>query len=89
VFLLAYALSRYLISTSVAIGVVVVFLGVVMQGVLDYVLSYGWQEGIRPGSIVTPVLIQAFVTALLTPWILVLLNRAKRNLGLRQVSIRE
>ena len=49
VFLIAYALSRYLISTSVAIGIIVVFLGVIMQGVFDYVLSYGWQAGISAG----------------------------------------
>jgi rod shape-determining protein MreD len=89
VFLMAYALSRYLISTSVAIGIVVVFLGVIMQGIFDYVLTYGWQAVSRPGTIVEPVLVQAFMTALLTPWILMLLDKAKRNLGLRQVSIRE
>ena len=36
VFLLAYGLSRYLISTSVAIGIVAVFIGVILQGVCDY-----------------------------------------------------
>jgi rod shape-determining protein MreD len=89
VFLLAYGLSRYLISTSVAIGIVVVFLGVLIQGVFDYVVSLGWKTGLRPGTLVMPVLVQAIITAFLTPWVLAILNWAKRSLGLRQVSVRE
>lgn len=89
VFLLAYALSRYLISTSVAIGIVVVFIGVLIQGVFDYVVSLGWETGLRPGTLVMPVLVQAIITAFLTPWVLAILNWAKRSLGLRQVSVRE
>jgi len=89
VFLLAYALSRYLISTSAAIGMVVVFLGVIIQGGFDYVVRFGWETGMRPGTMVAPVLIQALITALLTPWILLLLTKAKRSFGLRQITIRE
>jgi rod shape-determining protein MreD len=88
-FLLAYGLSRYLISTSVAIGIVVVFIGVLIQGVFDYVVSLGWETGLRPGTLVTPVLVQAIITAFLTPWVLAIINWAKRSLGLRQVSVRE
>ncbi|HUN59573.1 MAG TPA: rod shape-determining protein MreD [Candidatus Binataceae bacterium] len=89
VFLLAYALSRYLISTSVAIGIVVVFIGVLIQGLFDYVVSLGWQTGLRPGTLVAPVLIQAVITAFLTPWVLAIMSWAKRSLGLRQISVRE
>jgi rod shape-determining protein MreD len=88
-FLLAYGLSRYLISTSVAIGIVAVFLGVLIQGVFAYILSLGWQTGLRPSSLLMPVLVQALITGLLTPWILILLTWAKRSCGLRQVSVRE
>jgi len=88
-FLLAYGLSRYLISTSVAIGIVAVFLGVLIQGVFAYIVSLGWQTGLRPGALLVPVLVQALITALLTPWILILLAWAKRSFGLRQVSVRE
>jgi hypothetical protein len=38
---------------------------------------------------VMPVLVQALITAFLTPWVLILMNWAKRSLGLRQVSVRE
>jgi rod shape-determining protein MreD len=89
VFLLAYGLSRYLISTNVAIGIVVVFIGVVIQGIFDYVVNLGWETGLRPGTLVRPVLVQALITAFLTPWVLAIMNWAKRSLGLRQVSIRE
>ena len=89
VFLLAYGLSRYLISTSVAIGIVVVFIGVLIQGAFDYVVNLGWETGLRPGALVMPVLVQAIITAFLTPWVLAILNWAKRSLGLRQVSVRE
>jgi rod shape-determining protein MreD len=89
VFLLAYGLSRYLISTSVAIGVVVVFIGVLIQGVFDYVVNLGWETGLRPGTLATPVLAQAVITAFLTPWVLAILNWAKRSMGLRQISVRE
>jgi rod shape-determining protein MreD len=88
-FLLAYSLSRYLISTSVAIGIVAVFLGVLIQGVFAYIVSLGWQTGLRPASLVMPVLVQAVITALLTPWIFILLTWAKRSFGLRQVNVRE
>jgi rod shape-determining protein MreD len=89
VFLLAYGLSRYLISTSVAIGIVAVFIGVLLQGVCDYVVSLVWHTGLRAGTLVMPVLVQALITAFLTPWVLILMNWAKRSLGLRQVSVRE
>jgi rod shape-determining protein MreD len=89
VFLLAYGLSRYLISTSAAIGVVVVFIGVLIQGVFDFVVNLGWETGLRPGTLVMPVLVQALITAFLTPWVLVIMDWAKRSLGLRQVSVRE
>jgi rod shape-determining protein MreD len=88
-FLLAYGMSRYLISTSVAIAVVAVFLGVLLQGVFEYIVSLGWQTGLRPSTLLMPVLVQALITAALTPWVVLLLSWAKRGLGLRQVSVRE
>jgi hypothetical protein len=65
-----------------------VFIGVLIQGVFDYVVSLG-ETGLRPGTLVMPVLVQAIITAFLTPWVLAILNWAKRSLGLRQVSVRE
>jgi rod shape-determining protein MreD len=83
VFLLAYWLSRVLISTSTAIGVLAVFVGVILSDLGNYLLSSGFELPDRLRALMPPVLIQAAVTALLTPAVLGAMGWATRMTGLR------
>jgi rod shape-determining protein MreD len=83
VFLLAYWLSRVLISTSTAIGVLAVFAGVIFSDVGNYLVSSGFAPPERLGTLMPAVLIQAGITALLTPWVFGAMGWATRLAGLR------
>ena len=83
VFLLAYSLSRVLISSSTAIGVLAVFAGVIFSDLGNYVLSSGFAPSGSLGGMMPPVLIQAGVTALLTPPVFKTMGWATRVAGLR------
>jgi rod shape-determining protein MreD len=82
VFLLAYWLSRVLISHSAAIGAVAVFGGV-------YLLSSGFSAPVNLGGVIAPTLLQAAVTALFTPWVFGMTGWATSVVGLRQHGQRE
>jgi rod shape-determining protein MreD len=83
VFLLAYWLSRVLISTSTGIGVVAVFAGVIFNDVGNYLVSTGFAAADRLHALMPPVLIQAAVTALLTPSVFRITGWAAQQIGLR------
>ncbi len=86
VFLLAYWLSRALISTSTAIGVIAVFVGVIFSDVGNYLVSSGFATPDRLRALMPTVLIQAAVTALLTPSVFRFMGWAARLVGLRARS---
>jgi rod shape-determining protein MreD len=83
VFTFAYWLSRMLISTSTMIGVMVVFAGVVFTDVSNYLISSGFNPAERLRVLMPAVLIQAGVTALLTPSVFRVTGWATRAVGLR------
>jgi rod shape-determining protein MreD len=83
VFAFAYWLSRVVISTSTAIGVMAVFAGVVFSDLGNYVVSSGFAPGDRLHALVPAVLIQAAVTALLTPTVFRMTGWATQIVGLR------
>lgn len=89
VFLFAYWLSRSLISTSTIIGVVAVFFGVIATDLGNYVIGSRLAPFDRLGALMPPMLIQAAITALLTPSVFAVMGRATRMVGLRQRSLRE
>jgi rod shape-determining protein MreD len=82
VFLLAYCLSRVLISTSTAIGAIAVFAGVIFTDVGNYLISSGFAPPERLDALMPPVLIQSGITALLTPWVFAIMGRATQMVGL-------
>ncbi len=86
VFIFAYWLSRVLISSSTAIGVMVVFAGVIFSDIGNYLISSGFAPADRLHAIMPPVLIQAAVTALLTPSVFRIVTWAARRIGLRVQS---
>jgi rod shape-determining protein MreD len=83
VFMFAYWLSRMLISTSTAIGVMAVFIGVILSDVGNYLISSGFAPADRLHALMPVVLIQAAVTALLTPSVFRITGWAARTVGLR------
>jgi rod shape-determining protein MreD len=86
VFLFAYWLSRMLISTSSAVGVMAVFAGVIFSDISNYLISSGFTPDDRLHALMPAVLIQAAVTALLTPSVFRLTGWASRTVGLRMHS---
>jgi rod shape-determining protein MreD len=86
VFVFAHWLSRVLISTSTAIGVMAVFAGVIFSDIANYVISSGFAPADRLHVLMPAVLIQAAVTALLTPSVFRVTGWATRTVGLRMRS---
>jgi len=82
VFAFAYWLSRTLISTSTAIGVMAVFAGVIFSDVGNYLISSGFAPANRLHALLPAVLIQAAVTALLTPSVFRIMGWAVQTAGL-------
>jgi rod shape-determining protein MreD len=88
-YLVAYKLSRYLISTSTTIGVILVFVAAILTGLADSVGSLGFEAtsgalGMLPGLIA-----RAAVCALFTPGVFALMDGSKRAVGLRLRPVRE
>lgn len=88
-YLIAYALSRYLISTSTAIGAILVFLGVIMTGLANSVGNAGFEASSGVVGILPRLALQGAISALLTPWVFGLMGWGKRSVGLRPRSVRE
>ncbi|MBE3604000.1 rod shape-determining protein MreD [bacterium] len=88
-FLIAYALSRYLISSSAAIGVFVVVIGEFMIGAGQYAASAGWNSAGGFAAILPAIAWRALASALVAPSIFALMEAAARMVGLRQHAVRE
>jgi rod shape-determining protein MreD len=86
VFIFSYWLSRVLISTSTAIGVIAVFAGVIFSDLGNYLISSRFTAADRLHTLMPAVLIQAAVTALLTPSVFRVTGWAGRAVGLRMHS---
>lgn len=89
VFVLAYWLSRSLISNSPAIGAVAVFAGVILQNVGGYLVSSGFAMPINLGAVMLPTLLQAAISSLMTPGVFGVTGWATGLVGLRQRGQRE
>jgi len=83
VFLLAYWLSRVLISTSTIIAVLAVFAGVIFSDLATSFASNAFAPPGRLRALMPAILMQAGVTAFLTPWVFRIMGWATRLLGLR------
>lgn len=89
IYLIAYALSRYLISTSTAIGVVVVFIGAILTGLANSIGSAGFDVGPGTTGLMPRLALQGAVSALFTPLVFSIMGWGKRVVGLRARSVRE
>jgi len=86
VFLFAYWLSRVLMSTSTAMGVIIVFTGVIFTDVANYLICSRFAAAERLHMIMPAILIQAAFTALLTPSVFRITAWGSRIVGLRQYN---
>jgi len=86
VYLIAYGLSRYLISTSTAIGAILVFIGAMLTGLAN---SFGIAGSPGTVGIVPRLALQGAISALFTPWVFAVMGSGKRAVGLRARSVRE
>jgi rod shape-determining protein MreD len=89
IYLMAYGLSRYLISSSAAIGAIVVFIGVVLSGMANYLVSESGESLASARTIVPALLVRASVSAVVAPGVFGLMAAVKRRIGLRPRSVRE
>ena len=88
-YVIGYGLSRYLISTSSAIGVIVVFVGATISGLANSVSSAGLQSSSGALAMLPRLAASAGISALLAPWVFALMGAAKRSVGLRMRPVRE
>lgn len=89
VFLMAYWLSRALISASTPVGVIAVFVGVILSDFGGYIVSSGWSAPERIGALMPPVLMQAAITAIMAPLVFAIMGWATRMAGLRRRGAHE
>jgi rod shape-determining protein MreD len=88
-YVIAYGLSRYLISTSSAIGVIVVLVGATITGLANSLTNAGLDSSSAALALLPRLAASAAVSALLAPWIFSLMSMAKRAVGLRIRPVRE
>ena len=68
---------------------VAVFFGVILSDLGVYIISSGWTAPLRLGALIAPMLLQATITALFTPWVFGLMGWATRSVGLHNPGQRE
>jgi rod shape-determining protein MreD len=86
IFTFAYWLSRML-STSTGIAVMAVFAGVIFSDIGSYLISSGFAPSDKLHTLMPAVLIQAAVTALLTPSVFRMTGWLAQAVGLRMRSV--
>jgi rod shape-determining protein MreD len=89
IYVIAYGLSRYLISTSTAIGVLLVFIGAILTGLANSVGDAGFAAGPGAAGLLRRLALQGAISALFTPWVFSVMGWGTRMLGLRAHSVRE
>ncbi len=85
----AYGLSRYLISTSTAIGVILVFIAATLTGLANALGSAAFEVSSGALAMLPGLALRAAVSALFTPWVIALMGFSKRAVGLRLRPLRE
>lgn len=89
VFILTYGLSRLLLSSTSAIGVIAVFAGVILIDLGNYLAATDLAIRVTLGLAMPAILIQAAITALCAPPVFAFMAGTARLVGLRQRGLRE
>jgi rod shape-determining protein MreD len=89
IYVIAYGLSRYLISTSATIGAILVFFGAILTGLANSVGNAGFELPSGAVGIIPRLALQGAISALLTPFVFSLITWGRRMVGLRARSVRD
>ena len=89
VFILTYGMSRSLLSSTTAIGVIAVFAGVIFIDLGNELAGADLAPRASLGPAMPAILIQAAITALSAPPVFALTAGTARLVGLRQRGLRE
>jgi rod shape-determining protein MreD len=82
-FLIAYEISRHLLTTNDLVGALAVLLGVLINALGGLALTSNLGALTDPGGVVgRQIAVQAAISATLSPPIFALMNRARRGLGI-------
>lgn len=84
IFLLANRVSSLLISSDTTTGTVMVFFAVIIHDLGDFVIGSGWSLPPHLANLLPQILLQAAITALLTPPVFAAVGWAAHQIGLRQ-----
>ncbi len=89
VFLISYEISTRLMVANAGVGATVVFFGVIATTLGTIAIANGFPSLWSTGPLFPALLLQAFITALIAPFIFSILAATKRLTGLTEVSSRE
>lgn len=89
VYLMGYALSRYLISSSAAVGVFLVFVGAILTGLANSIGETGFAPGWGSAGLISRLALQGAMSALFAPLVFSIMGWGKRSVGLRVRGVRE
>jgi rod shape-determining protein MreD len=89
VFLISYEISTRLMTTNAGVGATVVFFGVIATTLGTVAIANGFASLSNTGPLLPALLLQAFITALIAPFIFSILATTKRLTGLTEPSSRE
>jgi rod shape-determining protein MreD len=89
IYVVAYGLSRYLLSTSTAIGVILVFIGAILTGLANSVGSAGLDAAPGTAALLPRLALHGAISALFAPWVFSIIGWGKRAVGLRVRGMRE
>lgn len=89
VFLISYEISTRLMVANAGVGAMVVFFGVIATTLGTIAIANGFASLSSTGPLFPALLLQAFITALIAPFIFAILATTKRLTGLTEPSTRE
>ena len=89
VFLVSYQISTRLMVANAGVGATVVFFGVIATTLGTIAIANGFASLSSTGPLLPSLLLQAFITALIAPFIFSILAGAKRLTGLPVGPARE
>jgi rod shape-determining protein MreD len=89
VFLVSYEISTRLMTANAGVGATIVFFGVIATTLGTIAIANGFASLSNTAPLFPGLLLQAFITALIAPFIFSILAASKRLTGLTEPSPRE
>jgi hypothetical protein len=89
VFLISYEISTRLMTANAGVGATIVFFGVIVTTLGTIAIANGFASLSSTGPLLPSLLLQAFITALIAPFIFSILATTKRLTGMPTGPARE